>query len=418
MCFFGFPIIQITLLTIFKTDTMVNYKVKILQEISLLQKMDPEIRKKIVILLKKCGYSELTPLQEKVIPPAFQNKNIIVQTEKHSGQTLSYALPIMLQTDFSYSGLKIIIIASSVQNIKSISNQFRKLFVKKLTSLQTITIGTEKNIKKEFRLLQKQPDIIIGTAERFIDHIRRNNLILDGLQTAVIEETEITDYEGFEKDLEFILSKMTAAPRLFAFTEVKSRTEMLSQLIKKAVIITKDEWKQTEGTKEEKIDMKVDENEEKYEGLFKNIIKEIKEESDPVELSRLNKIIKKNVPFFLRKYLTAYLFSTYMNSAGSIKTEAGNTKTLFLNTGKNKGLYSGELIKIIKTASDINKDKIKQIRILDNYSFIEVSDDAADILIEKLSDWNFRGRRLSISHARNNRRSGTAEKKPFKNRNR
>ena len=37
--------------------------------------------------------------------------------------------------------------------------------MKKLTSLQTITIGTEKNVKKEYRLLQKQPDIIIGTAE-------------------------------------------------------------------------------------------------------------------------------------------------------------------------------------------------------------------------------------------------------------
>ena len=369
----------------------------------MLQKTDPETREKINILLKKCGYKELTPLQDKVIPAALQNKNLIVQSEKHSGQTLSYAFPIMLQTDFSYPGLKIIIIASSAANIKKISSQFRKLFMRKLTSLQTITIGTEKNIKKEFRLLQKQPDIIIGTAERFIDHFRRNNLVLDGLQTAVIEDSDITDYEGFEKDLEFILSKMPVNPQFFVFTEDRHRTEILTPLIKKASVIFKEDWKKSDSIKEEKINMKPDKKENRYERLFEEIIKEIKEEADPVELNRLNKIIKKNVPFFLRKYFTAFLFNNYINSPGRQRKIGENTKTLFLNTGKNKGLYSSELYKIIKTAADIDKDKIKQIRILDNYSFIEVSSESAELLIEKLTNWNFRGRKFSISHAKNTR---------------
>jgi hypothetical protein len=377
------------------------------------QKIEPVTRKKIDILLKKCGYSELTPLQEKVVPAALQNKNLIVQSEKNFGQTLSYALPIMLQTDFSYPGLKIIIIASSTQNIKKINSQFRKFFIKKLTSLQTITIGTEKNIKKEFRLLQKQPDIIIGTAERFIDHIRRNNLQLDGLQTAVIEDRDIEDYEDFEKDLEFIISKLTVKPQFFAFTDDKNRIETLNNLIKKAAVIYSEDWKQESGSidKEEKMETKTTENGSDLKYLFDEIIKNIKEDSNPVELNKLNKTIKKNVPFFLRKYFTAYLLSAYMNSspAGKIR-KTGNTKTLFLNTGKNKGLYSSELFKIIKTASNLDKDKIKQIRILDNYSFIEVAEDSADLLIEKLENLNFRGRKFNISHARNNRKPRYADK--------
>ena len=153
--------------------------------------------------------------------------------------------------------------------------------------------------------------------------------------------------------------------------------------------------------------MKPDIEENKYGKLFEEILKEIKEEADPVELNRLNKIIKKNVPFFLRKYFTAFLFNSYVNSSGGKTRSRGNTKTLFLNTGKNKGLYSSELYKIIKTAADMDKDKIKQIRILDNYSFIEVSSESADQLIDKLTDWNFRGRKFSISHAKNTRSSRT-----------
>lgn len=378
------------------------------------QKIEPETRKTIDILLKKCGYSELTPLQEKVVPAALQNKNLIIQSEKNFGQTLSFALPIMLQTDFSYSGLKIIIIASSAQNIKKINSQFRKFFIKKLTSLQTITIGTEKNIKKEFRLLQKQPDIIIGTADRFIDHIRRNNLQLDGLQTAVIEDRDIDDYEDFEKDLEFIISKLTVKPQFLAFTDDNTRIETLNHLIKKAAVIYSEDWKQETAVsidKEEEMNTKTANTGSDMKYLFDEIIKNIKEDSDPIELNKLNKTIKKNVPFFLRKYFTAYLLNAYMKSSnGGRVRNTGNTKTLFLNTGKNKGLYSSELFKIIKTASDIDKDKIKQIRILDNYSFVEVSEDSADFLIEKLNNWNFRGRKFNISHARNNRKPRYADK--------
>ena len=394
---------------------MVTTKLKYLQEISLLQKIEPEIKTRIDILLKKCGYTELTALQEKVIPAALQKKNLIVESEKKSGQTLSYAVPIMLQTDFSYPGLKIIIIASSPLKIKSISSQFRKLFLKKLTSLQTITIGTEKNVKKEFRLLQKQPDIIIGTAERFIDHIRRGNLNLDGLQAAVVEDSDITDYEGFEKDLEFIFSKISVNPQFYAYTEETDRAEVLSNLLKKASVINKEDWKKTDSSREEKENMKPADNENNYEKIFADIIKNIKEEADAVELSKLNRIIRKNVPFSLRKYFTAYLFQNYLDSPGAKKAAGGNTKTLFLNTGKNKGLYIGELYKIIKTAADIDKDKIKQIRILDNYSFIEISSDKAELLIEKLNNWNFRGRNFSISHARNNRNqrnSGRGRRRP------
>lgn len=377
------------------------------------QKIEPETRKKIDILLKKCGYSELTPLQEKVVPAALQNKNLIIQSEKNFGRTLSFALPIMIQTDFSYPGLKIIIIASSAQNTKKINSQFRNFFIKKLTSLQTITIGTEKNIKKEFRLLQKQPDIIIGTAERFIDHIRRNNLQLDGLQTAVIEDRDIDDYEDFEKDLEFIISKLTIKPQFLAFTDDKNRIETLNHLIKKAAVIYSEDWETESDSmdKEEEMEIKSTETGSELKHMFDEIIKNIKEDTDPVELNKLNKTIKKNVPFFLRKYFTAYLLSSYMKSspAGRVRKN-GNTKTLFLNTGKNKGLYSSELFKIIKTVSNLDKDKIKQIRILDNYSFIEVSEDSADFLIEKLDKWNFRGRRFNISHARNNRKPKFADK--------
>ncbi len=379
----------------------------------MLQKIDPKIGEKVDLLLKKSGYRELTPLQKAVIPAALQKKNIIVQSEKHFGQTISYIIPLILQTDFSYPGLKIIIIASSPQNAKLINHQFRKFFVKKLTSLQAVTIGIERNIKKEFRLLLKQPDIIIGTAERFIDHIRRDNLLLEGIQATVIEDRDITDYKDFERDLEFIISKIPVKPVFYAFSEEKDRIDILGQLIKKASVIYREDWKPTteEKSKGENMAISADDKDNSVKEAIKIILKEVRENADPVELNSISRIIKKNVPFFMRKYFTAYLFNSIRMPEGRVSA-SGSSTTLFLNTGKNKGLYNGELLRIIKTAADIDKENIKQIRILDNYSFIEVKEDSADIIIEKLNDFNFRGRKFSLSYAKNNRKTKHQSKSP------
>ncbi len=57
-----------------------------------------------------------------------------------------------------------------------------------------------------------------------------------------MEDSDITDYEGFEKNLEFIFSKISVNPQFYAYTEETDRAEILSTLIKKASVINKDDW--------------------------------------------------------------------------------------------------------------------------------------------------------------------------------
>jgi hypothetical protein len=48
----------------------------------------------------------------------------------------------------------------------------------------------------------------------------------------------------------------------------------------------------------------------------------------------------------------------------------------------------------------VSREDIGAIRILDNYSFIQVRDTAADAIIEALNGMSFRGRVLSVDYAR------------------
>jgi hypothetical protein len=49
---------------------------------------------------------------------------------------------------------------------------------------------------------------------------------------------------------------------------------------------------------------------------------------------------------------------------------------------------------------DIKKGQIGDIKILDSYSFLEIEESVADEAIAKLDGENFRGRRLTVNHAK------------------
>jgi hypothetical protein len=76
------------------------------------------------------------------------------------------------------------------------------------------------------------------------------------------------------------------------------------------------------------------------------------------------------------------------------------SKRLFISIGKNRRLFPREVITLIMTNSSAVREDIGIIRILDNYSFVQVRDEKADEIIEKLTGHRFRGRTLTVNYAK------------------
>jgi hypothetical protein len=74
---------------------------------------------------------------------------------------------------------------------------------------------------------------------------------------------------------------------------------------------------------------------------------------------------------------------------------------LFINVGRNRRVFPREILGIINSETATPKDDIGAIRILDNYSFIQVRNTVADTIIEALNGKSFRGRILTINYAKN-----------------
>ena len=81
---------------------------------------------------------------------------------------------------------------------------------------------------------------------------------------------------------------------------------------------------------------------------------------------------------------------------------------LFFSVGRSRRVFPREILGIINSKTTTPKEDIGAIRILDNYSFVQVRSSAAEKIIEALNGMNFRGRPLTVNYAKSSRDEDTS----------
>ncbi|GHT52883.1 RNA-binding protein [Spirochaetia bacterium] len=85
------------------------------------------------------------------------------------------------------------------------------------------------------------------------------------------------------------------------------------------------------------------------------------------------------------------------------------SRRLFISIGRNRRVFPREILGLITVKAEISRDDIGAIRIMDNYSFVQVRDSVADDIIEALNGQPFRGRTLTVNYARARREEDSDE---------
>jgi hypothetical protein len=168
------------------------------------------------------------------------------------------------------------------------------------------------------------------------------------------------------------------------------------------------------------------------------IVEQIKNEADPELLNKYRALFKKEVSLFHRSYTAAYLLMLY--DQGRLRGQGGGfrnrspastgrgersgrapeeprterqyplsdeeSRRLFISVGRNRRVFPREILGLINSGTAVAKEDIGAIRILDNYSFVQVRGTVADTIIEALNGKSFRGRILSVNYAHSRKDEG------------
>ncbi|MCL1991618.1 MAG: DbpA RNA binding domain-containing protein [Spirochaetes bacterium] len=139
--------------------------------------------------------------------------------------------------------------------------------------------------------------------------------------------------------------------------------------------------------------------------------------ADPVLLNKYRQVFKKEISFFRRSWTAAWLLMQFdKKEAASLLEKGGKSekrggeqtaslteegyKRLFINIGRNRHLYPREITNLINAKAQVSAADIGAIRILDNYSFVQVREAYAQGIIDALNGQQFKGRTLTVNYAR------------------
>ncbi|MDR2159892.1 MAG: DbpA RNA binding domain-containing protein [Treponema sp.] len=166
-----------------------------------------------------------------------------------------------------------------------------------------------------------------------------------------------------------------------------------------------------------------------------SVLEDVKTKVDPLLLDEYRRLFKQEVSFFRRSWAAAYLLMLY-DQDGKFRASANpgrrssverkpagsarqadeakqarpveplpeeEARQLFLNIGRNRRVFPREILGLIYSKASVSREDIGSIRILDNYSFVQVRDSVADTIIEALDGKSFRGKFLTVNYARSRR---------------
>jgi hypothetical protein len=383
-----------------------------------------EILARLKLYSKKRIKRQLSIVHRSMYSHAIRGKDFIMEIESSPERALSLLLPVALQIRRGKNVIQAIIVSQdreTVQNAIRLYSEAASIAVPRnpLASTRIVDVSVDSYRRFPAGIDLSEPGILIGPAEKIIDHIRRNSIDLKGTKTVVVEIPDGTMPMGFLADLQFIYSKLSSIPfSAVLMDQFDSNVGDIAESLCRPSYIATSVWERDDyethtpllsrllgtGTQERNHMSK-----RSFEGLDEDLLREklqemnrrIVEEEDPAELNYLRRLIRKNVSIFRRGYLMAYM----LKNVGEIRAPErrknnGEYTSIFIGIGKNRRVFPKDLIQLFSDIEGVNADDIGQIKILDNYSFLEITPEKAQSAIDNLNGKDYRGRKLTVNFAR------------------
>ncbi len=179
-------------------------------------------------------------IQKEAIPQVLSGNDIIAKAPTGSGKTAAFAIPIIEKLDLNPENKSIqsLILCPTRELAIQVHREFEKL-TKYFENISVVSVYGGQNIEKQLNALKKEPQIIVATPGRLMDHLRRGSIKLNLAHTIVLDEADEMLDMGFREDIYTILDETPVNRQtiLFSATMAKDIMELTKKLQKSPNIV-------------------------------------------------------------------------------------------------------------------------------------------------------------------------------------
>lgn len=194
---------------------------------------------KLLTALEKAGFKTPTPIQGSSIPAGMKGEDIIGIAQTGTGKTLAFGLPILNR--FIKNGNRSRGRALMILPTRELALQVNESLAKlgRQFGLRTAILIGGAPMRPQLSELRNNPDIIVATPGRLIDHLQSRALDLRTVDVLVLDEADRMLDMGFAPQIKQILREVPSERQtlLFSATMPDTIVQIANNYMKKPVRI-------------------------------------------------------------------------------------------------------------------------------------------------------------------------------------
>lgn len=194
--------------------------------------------------LAEAGYSEPTAVQREAIPAALAGRDLIVSSQTGSGKTAAFLLPALHlfaaqerplaaprssapqrspgarghdRFRLQPAAPKMLVLAPTRELALQVTAASEK-YGRQLSQLRAVAILGGMPYARQMELLGRNPEILVATPGRLIDHMSAGKIDFSRLQILVLDEADRMLDMGFIDDIETIVASTPASRQTLLFS--------------------------------------------------------------------------------------------------------------------------------------------------------------------------------------------------------
>jgi len=187
--------------------------------------------------LSDAGYQRPTPIQAQAVPLALKGRDIIGLAMTGTGKTAAFVIPIIERLLGGPRRTRALILTPTRELCVQVEESFRKYG--KHSGLTVIPVYGGVGYDPQVKALRGGVDVVVATPGRLLDHLEKQNVVLDEIEVLVLDEADRMLDMGFAPQINRIVAQLHSYRQtlLFSATMPPEVEALARKYLRKPVVV-------------------------------------------------------------------------------------------------------------------------------------------------------------------------------------
>jgi ATP-dependent RNA helicase RhlE len=195
--------------------------------------LSPEVMRAV----SDAGYRTPTPIQREAIPLILRGRDLIGLAQTGTGKTAAFTLPLVNQLIGGPHRTRAVVLTPTRELCMQVEQSIHRYARHSRLSVAAVYGGVP--LEPQTKALRRGVDVVVATPGRLIDHLERQNVVLDELEVLVLDEADRMLDMGFAPQINRLVAEMPRYRQtlLFSATMPPEVEALARKYLRKPVVV-------------------------------------------------------------------------------------------------------------------------------------------------------------------------------------